>query len=390
MSEPTGETEAYVAGCGMVAALGPDVLTNCAAARAGISRASSIENYRGRSDVEGVPESIPGHQATLFTRGFEGDQRLVRLAQGALADLLARTTQIDWTVTPHRFYVSMPDSWRIDTGNQLIPENEVREARDQERLARVAEDGVFPADLPDGRASAVVQQAALLARWPTDPAVRYVGSGHAGGIEAIRAARAELASGATSLAVVLGMDSLLDEDTLEWLRLCARLKCDGLPTGLQPGEAGVAIALTAVADTRVAAPPAVLLRAAGAREGRTLISGASPVGEALAAVIARSWTATDADPWIISDQNGELYRAMEWGYALVRLRGQFPAFAEPTLWYPAVSFGDTGAASGLVAVCVAVRAWERRYAPSNVALILSTSEGDARAALALASADSCS
>jgi 3-oxoacyl-[acyl-carrier-protein] synthase-1 len=373
----------------MVAALGPDVLTNCAAARAGITRASSIVNYRGRSDVEGVPESIAGHQAALFTRGFEGDQRLVRLAQGALVDLLARTPHVEWASTPHRFYISMPDPRRIDTGNELIPEDDVREARQQEQLARVAEDHLVPTEPADVRGSAIVHQAALLARWPTDPAIRYVGSsGHTGGIEAIRVARAELASGATSVAVVLGLDSLLDESTLEWLRLCARLKCDGVPTGLQPGEAGVAIALTAAADPAAAAPQAVLLQTAADRESRTLISGASPVGEALAAVVTRSWTVTDADPWIISDQNGELYRAMEWGYALVRLRGQFPAFAEPTLWYPAISFGDTGAASALAAVCVAVRAWERRYAPSNSALILSTSEGDARAALALAAPDS--
>jgi 3-oxoacyl-[acyl-carrier-protein] synthase-1 len=74
---------------------------------------------------------------------------------------------------------------------------------------------------------------------------------------------------------------------------------------------------------------------------------------------------------------------MDWGHAVVRLRGQFDAFAEPVVWYPAASFGDVGAASGLAGVCVAARAWERQYAPAAGALVVAASDGGERAAIAL-------
>ena len=87
--------------------------------------------------------------------------------------------------------------------------------------------------------------------------------------------------------------------------LCGRLKCDGAPAGLQPGEAGVAIALAhgATANQSV---DAWLGPVALAAENRPLISGASPAGEALTAVVAEAWAVDDErQAWLISDQNGE-------------------------------------------------------------------------------------
>ena len=72
---------------------------------------------------------------------------------------------------------------------------------------------------------------------------------------------------------------------------------------------------------------------------------------------------------------------MEWGNAVVRLVAQSPRFAEPVLWYPAASFGDTGAASGAVALCMAIRAFERGYAPAQTATIISSADGSNRAAV---------
>ena len=77
------------------------------------------------------------------------------------------------------------------------------------------------------------------------------------------------------------------------------------------------------------------------------------------------------------------YRAMEWGNAVIRLVGNSQAFAEPVLWYPAASFGDTGAASGAVALCIAVNAFARGYAPAQTVAILSSAEDSSRAAVLL-------
>jgi hypothetical protein len=379
-----------VAGIGMVAALGTDVATNCAASRAGITRSSTLEHYKARSAVDGLDEPINGHQASLFTRGFEGDARLVRLAQGALTDLLVQSPGLDWTRRPTQFYMSLPDARRIRTGFDLIAEDDVRREHAEEEAARQQVErqaGAPAADvLHAARAARTLERAAALARWPSAvsrPRVSF--AGHTGGIDAIRVALADLAAGTTELAVILGVESFLDEDTLAWLHLCGRLKCDGMPAGLQPGEAGVAIAL-ASRDPRPPAgrPLPAVATVSVAREARTLIAGASATGEALAAVIGECWDGRDRrTPWIISDHNGEVYRASDWGHAVVRLRAQFEAFDDPAVWIPAVSFGDTGAASALLGVCIAIRAWDRNHAPATTAIVAATADDDSRAALAL-------
>lgn len=365
----------------MVAALGYDAPTVCAGARAGLSRSSVIDHYRIRSEVEGDPEAVVGHQAGLLTRGFEGEARLVRLAQGGLADLLAQTAHLDWRTRQHHFYVSLPDARRTREGARLIADDDARQVM-VEQQAQWSPDQVAATN--KAKAERILRRAAALAQWPIQPAARFqTFSGHVGGLEAMQAALADLQAGATQIAVLLGVDSLLDEDTLDWLQQLGRLKCDGAPAGFQPGEAAVAIALTAQplpTDKVMGLVKSVAL----AQEKRTLIGGDTAAGEALTEAIALSWGADRGEsPWLITDQNGEVYRATDWGHAAVRLRARFESFADPVLWYPGISFGDTGAASALTGICLAVHAWERRYAPAGTALIAAASEGAGRAALRL-------
>jgi hypothetical protein len=87
--------------------------------------------------------------------------------------------------------------------------------------------------------------------------------------------------------------------------------------------------------------------------------------------------------WIVTDHNGEAYRALDWGHALVRLGAIAPGFRSAPLLYPALSFGDTGAASGGVACCLVVEALARRWAPADAALVLSAADGPERTAVAL-------
>jgi len=376
-----------VIGVGMVGALGADAVTNCAGSRAGISRSSIVEHYRLRSPVDGKEEPVVGHQASLFTRGFEGDSRLVRLAQGALLDLSAQLRRMDWRQWRHRFYLSLPDVRRTSLGGELIADEEVRRTWMDAVTAREHGDETHQTS-NQLRARRTLDQAAALARWPAEPVFTFASvAGHAGAVAALSAAIADVAAAQTDIAIVLGIDSLLDEETLEWLYMCGRLKCDAMPAGCQPGEAGVAIALTSgsVASEIGASPLAVVGPLAEGSEIRSFLSATSASGIGLAEVVAGSWTGADVDtPWIVSDHNGEFYRAMDWGHALVRLRAQFEGFADPILWYPALSFGDTGAASPLAGICVTVRAWARTYAPARTAVIAAASDGPERAALRLA------
>jgi hypothetical protein len=366
----------------MVAALGSDAATNCAAARAGLRRARVLENFPMRSAVDGTEEFVMGHEATLQTRGFEGDMRLVRLSQGALSGLLLDTQQINWHEQEHQFYLALPDSARtllgaepadgeeeVDAGGAAVAGHSTDAAR------RVAS---------EKQARVILTRAAALARWPVEPTVAFLSThGHAAGLDAIRAASLDLAVGRVEVAVVLAVDSLLDQETLNWLHQNNRLKCDGMPVGLQPGEAGVAVTLTMRSGLIHASAQGVTLGEVWLdAEPLSLLSGAATRGETLARVVEQAWRSSNAErPWILSDQNGEEFRAMEWGHALVRLRGQSVAFSAPEAWYAASSFGDTAAASALVNLCMAVRSWERRYAPAAAALITAASDGIQRGAL---------
>jgi 3-oxoacyl-[acyl-carrier-protein] synthase-1 len=370
----------------MVAALGADVATNCAAARAGLVRSSPIEHYAARSDVEGDVEAVIGHHAGFLTRGFEGETRLVRLVQGALSDLIVQSSgRIDWN-GHERFYVSLPDVHRPWSGLELIADEAARQKRAEAHARRQREEAEDDTSGNAATARRIVRKGAAGANWPggeVAPAFVSV-AGHAGGLQAVAAALRDLASGMTETAVVIGVDSWLDETTLEWLDATGRLKRDGMPVGLQPGEAGVAIALR----SNPSAQRSTVVRGAVSEghEQRALLSGASTVGEALAEVLARASASSPEEVvWLISDQNGEVYRATDWGYAAVRLRARFERFADPIVWYPAVSFGDVGAASALAGVCVADRAWLRGYAPARRALIVAASDGPLRAAVALSS-----
>ena len=81
-----------VTGIGMVSSLGLDVVTSCAAARAGIVRAQELDvQIVDRETQDLVP--VVGHVIPL-TQGFTHTGRLLRIAQLALADLQRLN---DWT-----------------------------------------------------------------------------------------------------------------------------------------------------------------------------------------------------------------------------------------------------------------------------------------------------
>ena len=375
-----------ICGLGMVTSLGTDSLTACAAARAGLSRSAMLENFRLRSEVAGTEEEVVGHRVDLLTRGFEGEPRLTRLLQGALADLLSVNNSIRWTELRHGFYLSVPDPRRTGQGTALMDDEVAREAY------AAASAGDKPADpelIARAMGTRILARAASASGWPAVAELSFCSvGGHAGGIRALEAAKQDLQRGAVEVAVVVGVDSHIDEKTLDWLHASGRLKCDGMPVGLQPGEAAAALALSADSSDPGGRrqPPVVLEDVAIGHEGRDFFSGAVAYGEELARVLSSVWKPEYTTmPWILTDQNGEVYRATDWGHAAVRLRALFPAFATTELWYPALAFGDTGAASSLVAVGVAARAWARHYAPSRRAVVLSASDSGARAALALSS-----
>ena len=74
---------------------------------------------------------------------------------------------------------------------------------------------------------------------------------------------------------------------------------------------------------------------------------------------------------LLCDLNGAPYRADEFAFALARVSDRF---ARPGVFQtPVDSWGDVGAASGLLALLLAAAAWERGYAKGPLTLVSSSS-----------------
>ena len=356
---------------GLVGSLGYDATTALAAARAGVSRASVQPHWRLRSGVTGLEEPVVGHAAELLTLGFEGPARLRRLASGALQDLVARGAGSTGLRGRLGAYLALPRPDRVHSGNAL---------RDVDGAAAPE-----PEDPPAADAARIFLRALPATdAWLADAvaAVLHPG-GHTAGLSALQVAVQDLLAGRIDTAIVLAADSLLDEDSLSWLATCGRLKCDDMPSGLLPGEAAVALVLCRSGEA--GNPLAAVRGLALAEEPLAQSEAGVSHGEALATALAQARAAdtAPAGAWLLTDLNGEHGRAHEWGSALARLRSVDDGFAEPAVWLPALSFGDTFAASAPLAVAMACHAWQRGCAPAAGALVASCADEGTRAALLL-------
>lgn len=361
---------------GMVTALGFDVATCCAGARAGLSRARPYPAYPVTT-ASGEDVGITCHAVPIATEGFEGDLRLLRLATMALRDLDLREP---WLKDAARgaCYLSIPVAQRVPADPSARPVAE--QAPDDEPAP--------PPPDPWSRAQALWSRAAAPLGWPTVPPLRHLAeSGHTGFLRALEQASRDLVAGVVDVALIGGIDSLIDVELLGWLESTGRLKTPNAPAGVQPGEAAAFVVLEseAHAGARGAAARAVLRGLAFGQE--THLAGADdpPTGRALASALhgaMRSIRFKHQLPlWVLSDHTGESYRAMDWGSATVHLEAENKAQIVGPMSFAAASFGDTGAASGAVALCMATTAFERGYAPAPIAALVSCADSGDRAAL---------
>ena len=230
-----------ITGLGMVSSLGYDVVTACAAARAGLVRSQELDYFPIRSLVDGEIAGVIGYPIPELTRGFEGFARLLRITHAGLADLQQQVPHAPWASAHSAFYLSLPDPRRIYRGLDLMQDEESRQGRAQE----AAEAQQLPLDEESGLR--LLHTATHIIGWPSAPFLQFVTvSGHTGIAEALAHALQDLRTGQVETAIVGGADSLLEESTLTWLENTGRLKTSGAPAGLQPGEAGAFVLLETV------------------------------------------------------------------------------------------------------------------------------------------------
>jgi len=344
-------TPISITAVGLASSLG-GIIQAAAAFRAGITRAQNLPWITAHGH-DGERALVVGHPVRPPVEGLDGFAAWLRLAQLAWADgwttggASSARYPNDWSGTG--MILVMPrihlarHGWEVDDPGSLLDEHLL--------LALLSRLGIV---LPDTH--------------------RVVIAGdHSGTAQALGVASARLAAGDWRRAVILAIDSLLDPSSITWLAENARLKGEGNPNGIQPGESAVVLV---VESSDVAT--------CGSVRGVTVVSSAHLPGDDGAPRpdpirIATRWstlmqqdeTLREAQCEHVLDQTGEEWRALSWGHLLSRSslgRGS------QRVRLPAESFGATGAASGALGCALALRAFQRGYAKARDALVWSVDD----------------
>ncbi|NMO17515.1 hypothetical protein HPC49_27265 [Pyxidicoccus fallax] len=327
-----------ITGVGMVTSLGYGAVGSCAAIEAGLARPREMEDFTV-ADGEGGAYPVVSHPVSGFAEGFTDVGAWIRLAEGSLSDLLHAT--------------ALPPS----------AERRFWDATGLIALAPILDATRFPADL-EGLSASLREDYALplvrLMRRPIRPDhVQALALGHGGLAAALREAWKLLSNHALERVIITGADSYLDAGSLEWLYRNNRLKVPGRPTGLMPGQAGACVLVEseAAAKARSALLGGWVRAVAGAASAPTHRPPLQDLGGHLESVIQEALTHAGAgEPFrggLLLDLNGEDWKARAWGFAQLRLRSRIDL---ERCWacIPCESLGETGAASGPLALGVAV------------------------------------
>jgi 3-oxoacyl-[acyl-carrier-protein] synthase-1 len=372
-------TSFTVTAIGMTTSLGLDSRDACAAARAGLVRLTEIDTLNAaidpvlaKEDLDGIPP-LMGHLAPVVGAGCSGLAKLLALSKPALGELLERIE-----LKPHEWArtglcVNISDAYfegRFAEAPEGLDE-EVPPAYGDHWKRTVA---AFPERL----------RAALDVAVPAQAVAVFPG-GRVGIIAMLRHAAKMIRGGLVDRCIVGGVDSCIHPVGLQSYATAGVLRSAGNPVGFFPGEAAAYFLLEQETTTTRAAVVRIAATAMS-NDVPSLDTEAAPCGrglsDAVVEVLGQGADGRSFPPLVIADLNGTESRAADWGYALVRLRSIFGEQAFD-VWLPAQSFGETGAAAGAIAVCMAHRATERGYLPGAAAVVTLASEDGGRGAILL-------
>jgi 3-oxoacyl-[acyl-carrier-protein] synthase-1 len=338
---------ALVTGIGAFTALGEDRASTCAALRSGIAALMLTKRFPllGPDPEWDPPEPIRAARLPTLPVDLPAPERLRRMAIAAMGEAMRSAGIQRGDLPSTALLVAVPSGdgavagWRLDDfANEIV-----REA------------GLSSLALVEQRAN-----------------------GHASVVELLHRA-AEIAGDrrARRRVVVLGADTYLSSDRVRELDAAGRLASERAPEGFSAGEGAVAL----VVDSRPEKAPLARLTAFGfGHEADAYASDRAPSGKGMEAAILAACAGLPDDAqvaWILSDLNGEPYRAMEWGAAASRLGARVAEELE--MQHPADALGDIGCASGALLVAMAVDALAEGYAPSVRAFVSTASDAGARA-----------
>jgi len=195
-----------------------------------------------------------------------------------------------------------------------------------------------------------------------------------------------LQSGRATAAIVGAADSQLNLPAVRWHEDNYRLKCPYLTDGLMPGEAACFLVVEPedLARRRGANIIARILSVAATVEHATILSDAPNTAAALTAAARCALEDADTSPrdigMVLSDLNGESYRAREWAFTELRLGFQ----TDTTLMHPADCHGDLGTATDANLLGLASMCHGTGWSEGKRILVFSGSEGGFRTASVIA------
>ncbi|MCY1078906.1 hypothetical protein [Archangium lansingense] len=344
-----------ITGLGMVTSLGFDVVTSCAAQRAGLMSPRPLVHFDA-SEAGQEPAPLTGHPVPWLAEGFEHIGCWLQLAVASLEDLkhYARLPREDgfWQRTGLVAAVPLMDPDRF-----LIPRDAVHKVLRQHYL----------------------QPLIQLAQLPILPHVLEVMElGHCGALKAARLAGEWIQQRRVDRVIVVGTDSYLDPRSISWLAEAEALKSPQNPVGISPGEAGACFLLERVeiARSRSARLEAFLKSVVVDTSYAEDWLDAPRIARPLVQVVRTAVAEGEQRPLrgdVLLDLNGEEWRARAWGYAQLQLGAELDLPRCRTV-LPCASFGETGTASGAMAICLAVRAFVRGYASGSQGLVCSLND----------------
>ncbi|MEO6237662.1 MAG: beta-ketoacyl synthase N-terminal-like domain-containing protein [Vicinamibacterales bacterium] len=322
---------------GLVTSVGLSAAASCAAIRAKLS------NPIQTAFVNALAEPIVGHEVPLEIQ-WRGRYRLIHLAAMALEECAADLGPDQLAEIP--LFLCAAEAGRPGGEPGL----------DDSLLAEICDE----LEIEFG------------------PQSEVIALGRVGVAYALARCRAVIQAGVAPLALVIGVDSLLREETLDAYDAAQRLLTDSNSNGFLPGEGAGAILVG-----RPGGQPELRCTGLGFATEQAHVDSELPLrGDGIAGAVRAALNDAgcglhDID-YRIADVSGEHYYFKEAALLVGRLaRGRR---AENELWHPAECIGETGALAGVAMVVVAEAAARRGYAPGRRVLAHFSSDHGERAA----------
>lgn len=197
---------------------------------------------------------------------------------------------------------------------------------------------------------------------------------------AIRRARQMFFDGRVKACLVCSVDSLINKEILRYLELHERLKTEGNPDGLIPGEAATCLYLSSV--NRGEQEERVVIRGLGFAHEDVTVSSDQPIlglglANAMREALSNSNLSMEDIGFRISDVSGERYGFAESNYALARvLRIRKTRF---DFLHCSDCIGEVGAAGGACMLAYLKSIFDKGIAPHHGVLCETGSDNGDRA-----------